>query len=266
MMMDEYLVDASAPDNFNVKFMPTTYQWGGWDNSVGTNDTELHKWTTEDPGGDSSYIFFNGDSKTEHPAVDPDITKFRWVQNMTNEGALLGITLSDLVNELTSANGDLPASVSASCVRIVAAVDGALTLEVGNKGQRPDGGSHAADEDGAFKTTAPDGLAWIKTEDADVLIVDEDSGNSGGERKFALVIDPVTMELTKANTGYFLASAGGSENPRALAGVAAYPGTFTKATSAEFSGSWNVSALVAKKADGTLYSNCLLYTSPSPRD
>ena len=48
---------------------------------------------SEQPSG---YTFFNGDTKTEHPAVDPDITKHRFVQNMTDEGGLLGFDFGDL--------------------------------------------------------------------------------------------------------------------------------------------------------------------------
>jgi hypothetical protein len=100
---------------------------------------------------------------------------------------------------------------------------------------------------------APDGLLWIKTDDGDFLIVDEDSGNDYGERKYVLQINEANMQLAEANKGYLLALAGGSLNPRALASAAAYNGTFTKATGAEFSGSWNVTGLVAKKQDGSFY-------------
>ena len=39
---------------------------------------------------------------------------------------------------------------------------------------------------------------WVKTADADVLIVDEDSGNDLGEQNFALRLDPETLDLTEA--------------------------------------------------------------------
>ena len=92
---------------------------------------------------------------------------------------------------------------------------------------------------------------WVKTADADVLIVDEDSGNDLGERKFALMLDPETMDLTEAGKGYFLAMAGGGESPRAAAKAAAYPGTFAKSYSSEFSCTWNISAPVARKSNGS---------------
>ncbi|MEK9703812.1 MAG: choice-of-anchor I family protein, partial [Deltaproteobacteria bacterium] len=106
----------------------------------------------------------------------------------------------------------------------------------------------------AAKMVQPDGLQWVKTSDADVLFVDEDSGNDYGERKFAIVLNPDDLTLKEDGVGHFLAMAGGSKNPRAVNGIAAYPGAFSRATSSEFSGSWNVTALVTKKPDGAFYS------------
>lgn len=251
-MMDAYLINPEVAEEFDVRFYPTSYQWKGWGtrNAVAVKNTEMFKWESEQPSG---YTYFNGDTKTEHPAVDPDITKFRYIQNLTQEGGMLAIDFGNLVSELEADSG-LPGFVSAGVRRILPAIPGSLTLEVADKGIKPNGESHATDRNGEAKTTAPDGLQWIKTADADVLIVDEDSGNSQGERKFALVLDPNTLELAQANTGYFLASAGGSANPRGESAAAAYPGTFSRATSAEFSGSWNVTALLARKSDGSFYS------------
>ncbi|WP_211369142.1 hypothetical protein [Roseospira navarrensis] len=253
-MMDAYLTNPDAPNTFDVTFFPTSYQWGGWDKPVAVKDTEMTLWQKpeEQPEG---FTFFVGDSKTEHPAVDPDTSKQRYIQNMTNEGALLAIDFEGLGAALGELDGALPESVPASAKRIVAAFDGALTLEVGDKGIKHGGdGTAATWEDGTARTDAPDGLQWIGTADANVLIVDEDSGNEYGERKYALEIDPETLDVTPANTGYFLAMAGGKQNPRAANEVSAYGGTFSKATSSEFSGTWNVSALLARKDDGSFYS------------
>ena len=252
-MFDAYLKDASAPDTFDAVFAPTSYQWGGWDKSVSVRETEMLKWQDpkEQPEG---HTFFVGDSKAEHPAVDPDITKHRYIQNMTYRGGVVGFDFGDLQARLEAAKGALPANLPVQVTRILAAVDGALTLEVGDKGIKHGGqGTHATWEDGSAKAVAPDGLMWIKGADADVLLVDEDSGNALGERKYAIVIDPDTMALKPAGTGYFLAMAGGKQNPRAANEVAAYPGTFREATSAEFSGSWDITALLAKKPDGSFY-------------
>jgi 2',3'-cyclic-nucleotide 2'-phosphodiesterase (5'-nucleotidase family)/DNA-binding beta-propeller fold protein YncE len=276
-MMDEYLTNAEAPDNFSVRYMPTSYQWDGFDTPEAVKDTEVFLWTqdgdaveggteaNEQPDG---YTFFNGDTKVEHPAVDPDITRHRYVQNMTDEGALLGIDFSNMLNDLNNdADGNgLPDYLSADVTRIIAAVDGALTLETGGKGvahtgeNNPDGTATAAThvEAGEAKMVAPDGLQWIKTADGDYLIVDEDSGNDYGERKYVLPIDAETLALEEPGKGYFLAQAGGSLSPRAAAEASAYGGTFSRATSAEFSGSWNVTGLVAKKADGSFYTQAEL--------
>lgn len=252
-MMDDYIMNADAPTAFKAVFAPTSYQWGGWDAAVSVRDTEMLKWqdAAEQPEG---YTFFVGDSKTEHPAVDPDITKTRWVQNMTQKGGLLGFDLTDLAATLAAANGALPGMVSAEVTKVVSGEDGSLTLDVADKGIKPqDAGTHAVWEDGTAKTKAPDGLQWIKGADGDVLIVDEDSGNEYGERKFAISIDPATMMPTEAKTGYLLATAGGKHNPRAAAEVAVYPGTFKKATSSEFSGTWDLTAMLTRKEDGSFY-------------
>jgi len=252
-MMDAYLQDASAPDNFSVIFAPTSYQWGGWDAGVAVGETEMTKWqmASEQPAG---YTYFVGDSKTEHQAVDPNIAVTRWVQNMTNKGGMLAIELPNIRAELAAADGGLPEQVSGAVVRVLGAYDGALTLDTGDKGIKHGGdGTHATWADGSAKMVAPDGLYWVRAADANVLIVDEDSGNSTGERKYALVLDTGRMKLAQDGMGYFLAQAGGSDNPRAAAGAAVYPGTFKKATSTEFSGSWDITALVATKSNGSFY-------------
>lgn len=252
-MLDAYLMDENAPNTFAGKFFPSSYQWKGWDKTVSVGETEIFLWgdKKEQPKG---YTFFVGDSKTEHPAVDPDIRNTRYVQNMTQEGGILGVELPNLLNELRAANGDLPESISAEVVRTVGAYEGALVLDVADKGVQP-GNKTAAKwgEDEQAKIVANDGLLWAKTADADLLILDEDSGNPQGERKYALVLDASNMELLNKGKGHFLAFAGGKNNPRAAAEIAAFPGAYSKTTSSEFSGSWNVSALVAKKANGSFY-------------
>jgi hypothetical protein len=107
-MIDAYMTDADAPDTFEAAFAPTSYQWGGWDAPVSVRDTEMLKWAMADeqPAG---HTFFVGDSKTEHPAVDPDPTKHRYVQNMTQEGGMLAFDFGDLGATLAAADGALPA-------------------------------------------------------------------------------------------------------------------------------------------------------------
>lgn len=252
-MMDAYMFDPSAPDNFDVAFVPTSYQWSGWDSGVAVGQTEMLLWQAagEQPAG---HTYFVGDSKTEHAAPDPEGRRSRWVQNLTNPGGIVAVELPNLRAELAAAGGDLPALVSGAVTRTVPAWDGSLTLEVGGKGIKHAGaGTHATWEDGQAKTVANDGLAWIKTSDVDILIIDEDSGNDYGERKFAIAIDPSTMMPTEPGRGYFLALAGGSENPRATAGVSAYGGAFSRATSSEFSGTWPLTAMLTRKTDGSFY-------------
>ena len=274
-MLDEYAVDADAPENFSVRYTPTSYQWDGFGTPENANETEVFLWeqdgdtlddgTTEANEQPEGYTYFNGDSKTEHPAVDPDITKHRYIQNLTVPSAQLGIDFIDIANELENNDADgngLPDYLSADVTRILSGADGALTLETGGKGDghigpnNPDGTRTHATHLGVdeARMDQPDGLQWIKTSEGDYLVVDEDSGNDYGERKYVLPIDAETMQLREEGKGYFLASAGGELNPRAIAEVSAIPDTFTRATSSEFSGSWNVTHLVQTKEDGSFYS------------
>ena len=269
-MLDAYLKNAAAPDQFSARYYPTSYRWNGFDTPEAVKDTEVFRWAQD---GDSTevneqpvgFTFFNSDTKVEHPAVDPDTTRSRYIQNHTRTGGLLGIEFSDIATEIAGndldANG-LPDYLSADVTRILAAVDGALTLDVGDKGvghYDASGNPNGATAEQHIelknrKMNDPDGLIWVKSSDADVLIVDEDSGNDYGERKYALVIDPETLSVMPEGIGYFLAQAGGSKNPRALAGASAYGETFETPRGSEFSGSWDVTALVARKADGSFYS------------
>ena len=245
-MMDEYLQNADAPNTFEGRFYPTSYQWGGWDNPVAVKDTEMMLWEQagEQPDG---YTFFNGDSKAEHPAVDPDITRTRYVQNMTNKGGILGFDFGNIGAALDAANGDLPEYLDASGIRVVPAVDGALTLKTGGEGAVKGGSAAIHVEKNKAAMVAPDGLYWTKHADGSFLIVDEDSGNDFGERKYVLPINESDMTLKFANTGYLLGIAGGKHSSRYQAGASALGGAFSKATTSEFSGSWNVTALTAKK-------------------
>jgi Ca2+-binding RTX toxin-like protein len=271
-MLDAYLQNAAAPDDFSVRYYPTSYRWDGFNTPEAVKDTEVLRWAkdgdlvggvaeaNEQPAG---YTYFNSDTKVEHPAVDPD-GGFRYIQNHTRTGGILGIEFTNMVGDLTSNDLDkngLPDYLSADVTRILPAVNGALTLDVGDKGIGhfdPVGNPSGATAEQHIelknrKANDPDGLLWVKSSDADVLIVDEDSGNDYGERKFALVINEDTLAIEPDGTGYFLAQAGGNKNPRALAGVSSYGGTFESKSGSEFSGSWNVTALVATKADGSFY-------------
>ena len=247
-MVDEYMKDADAPNRFEGRFYPTSFQWAGFDQPVAVQDTEMMLWEQKDEQPEG-YAFFNGDTKTEHPAADPSGAP-RYFQNMTDEGGLMGFDLGDLGSALAAANGDLPAYLNVSVVRSVAAVDGALTLKIADQFKTKDGDASIHMEKGVAKMVAPDGLYWAKTADGDYLIVDEDSGNDFGERKYVLTIDD-NLNVTDA---HLLAIAGGKHSPRYQAGVSALGGAFTKPGTAEFSGSWPVTALIAQKADGSFYS------------
>lgn len=253
-LADQYMANPDAPTEFPVAFVPTSYQWGGWDSPVAVGATEIFKWAEEAEQPDG-HLFFNGNTKTEHPAVDPDITLTRWTQSMSEYGGYLSFELTNIAAELEAAGGALPEMLTGVGIRTLPSFDGTLTLEVGDKGIKHGGmGTHATDENGLAKSNDPDGLLWVKGSDADVLIVDEDSGNAFGERKYALVLDPSTMQLAEPGKGYFMAMAGGTESPRAQAGATALAGAIDRPRTSEFSGSWTLTALLAQKDDGSFYS------------
>ena len=262
-MQDAYLTNASAPNKFKGRFYPTSFRWDGFDSPEAVRDTEMMLWgdASEQPDG---YTYFNGDAKAEHPAVDPE-GGMRYFQNMTQEGGVMGFDLGKLGRQIKKNDLDqngLPDFINVKARRTLAAVDGSLVLETNGRGRahsgelNDDGSKTAAMhvEKDVHKTVSPDGLYWAKGSDGDVLILDEDSGNDYGERKFVLPLNSETLALRDKATGYFLAQAGGANSPRAAAEASALGGAFSKATSAEFSGSWDVTAMVTRKDDGNFYS------------
>jgi len=242
-MIDEWVQNEAAPANFAAQFVPTSYQWAGWDAPVAVQDTEMMLWENEDEQPEG-HMYFNGDSKVEHVAADPS-GKPRYFANLTNKGGLMAIDFGafDFDGE------NLPASLPANVTRAVGSWDGALTLELGGEGTTKDGDASIHMEKGKAQMIAPDGLYWAKTADKEVLIVDEDSGNDYGERKYTLTIDG-DMNVEGGN---LLAIAGGKYSARYENGVSAIPGAFTKPGTNEFSGSWPVTALIARKDDGSFY-------------
>ena len=243
-MIEDYIGNEAAPTTFAATFAPTSYQWGGWDAPVAVQDTEMMLWEAEDEQPEG-HIFFNGDSKVEHVAADPSGAP-RYFANMTQNGGLFKVDFGAFEFD----GETLPEALPATVTRSVGAWDGALTLEIGDEGKVKDGDASVHVEKGVAKMVAPDGLYWAKTADGDYLIVDEDSGNDFGERKYVLSLDG-DLNVT---TGHLLGLAGGKYSSRYEAGVSALGGAFTKPGTSEFSGSWPVTALIAQKADGSFYS------------
>ena len=271
--LNTYLTNAAAPTTFAARYYPSSYRWNGFDTPEAVKDTDMMLWVQDgdtvngvkeansQPAG---YTFFNSSTKVEHSSADPDTTKSRFIQNHTDAGAIFAVDFNSIAKEITANDFDkngLPDYLSANFTRILSGAKGSLTLDTGNKGvghfdAKLNPNLQTAEkhiEKNVYSMVAPDGLLWAKSSDADVLIIDEDSGNDFGERKYALRIDPVTMQVLPDATGYFLAQAGGEKNPRALAGVAANPGDFQKPRGSEFSGSWDVTAMVTRKPDGSFY-------------
>lgn len=243
-MIDEWVQNKDALAKFKAKFVPSSYRWAGFDQPVAVQDTEMMLWEkeSEQPAG---HMYFNGDSKVEHVAADPS-GQPRYFANLTNKGGLMAIDFTAFVFD----GKGLPTSLDAEVKRAVGAWDGALTLNIGDEGKVKGGDASIHMEKGRAQMIAPDGLYWVKAADKEVLIVDEDSGNDFGERKYALTID---SEMN-VQSGYLLALAGGQYSARYQQGVSALGGAFTKAGTTEFSGSWPVTALIARQSEGRFYS------------
>ena len=278
---DGYQSSADAVDRFRARFYPSGFKWSGFDQPVAVRDTEMLMWTqpehqpayVESSGefDGEGYFFLNGSYKMEHSAPDPDASRTRFAQNMTGNDAILGFDLHRLERQLRKNDLDndlLPDFLDVKVNRIVSGAEGSLVLETGGQGlahageNNPSGlltaATHLGDG-GVERMEDPDGLAWIKGSDGDVLIVDEDSGNKYGERKFVLPLGP-GMNLRSESSGYFLAMAGGEFSPRNASQASALGGTFhlqdseeNKYTDAEFSSSWDVTGLFARKLDGSFY-------------
>lgn len=242
-MIEEYIGNEDAPASFDAMFVPTSYQWGGFDAPVAVQDTEMMLWEAEDEQPEG-HIYFNGDSKVEHVAGDPS-GQARYFANMTQNGGLFAVDFGAI--EFDGEN--LPDALPAAVTRTVGAWDGALTLETGGEFMTAEGDASIHVEAGEAKMVAPDGLYWSLTADGNYLIVDEDSGNDYGERKYVLTMD----DDMNVSAGHLLAIAGGEFSSRYQAGVSALGGAFTKPGTTEFSGSWPVTALIATKDDGSFY-------------
>ena len=61
-MRENYLTNPHSPYHFQVKFIPTSYQWKGWDQPVSVGNTEINRWqmASEQPAG---HTFFVGISR-----------------------------------------------------------------------------------------------------------------------------------------------------------------------------------------------------------
>ncbi|MGA0999328.1 MAG: hypothetical protein ACO3RQ_07265, partial [Litorivicinaceae bacterium] len=56
-MVDDYMKNADAPNRFEGRFYPTSYQWAGFDQPVAVQDTEMMLWEQKDEQPEG-YVFF----------------------------------------------------------------------------------------------------------------------------------------------------------------------------------------------------------------
>ena len=96
------------------------------------------------------------------------------------------------------------------------------------------------DIDGLEVVEGPEGKLYV--------IIQEDSGNDYGERMLLAPLDDARDGTSLPY--YFLAMSGGSENTRIKNQVSVPAGTWSRATSHEFSGVFDLSGLLLKDEDG----------------
>ena len=87
-----------------------------------------------------------------------------------------------------------------------------------------------------------------------MLIVDEESGNSFGERAYALVLDPETLALAKPGAAGSSRRRGRRREPARQGRGRGTRGRDRPPATSEFSGSWSLTALLAKGEDGAFHS------------
>jgi len=191
-------------------------------------------------------------SKTEHVSPDPN-GGLRVLQSST--AGYMGIyDFSDLETKLAS--GSFPDSIDATYTCLQPEKDVTGLIELGGAGKlaspASDNGIDAKkmcdNSDGVTcKDTFEDidAIDWFAASGGeDWIAIHEDGKNRYGER---FLMGKVATPMKY----YFVAQSGGSLNSRVKAGVGAVEGVFKSGTGHEFSGSTDLSGLLAKNADGS---------------
>ena len=194
--------------------------------------------------------------KTEHNSPDP-YGNPRFVQGST--AGYMGIyDLTGILDAITTADAadEFPTMIPATYHNLQGEVSIVSQVVLGGQGMYAHGGNATMNYDnpndlpgeGTATFEDIDGLEWFAAAGSDLgyILIQEDSGNDYGERMF---ITPVS--LTEPLTYYLVAISGGPLNTRMLAGVGIPAGTNSKADSHEFSGTMDMSGILAKNPDGS---------------
>jgi hypothetical protein len=164
--------------------------------------------------------------------------------------------IEDVVEQLDAAGGDLPDMFQGRYRIYQGELDVTDQILLGGKGQYANTTAEAnfnwdvvgadpkptfEDMDGFEVLEGPEGKLYA--------IIQEDSGNVYGERMLLTSVlenERDGQELTY----YFLAMSGGKENTRMKSGVSVPAGTWSSATSHEFSGVFDLSGLLVRDDTG----------------
>lgn len=167
------------------------------------------------------------------------------------------LQVEDVLDTLESANGGLPDVFVGNYRMYQGEVDVRRQIKLGGKGQYANETADASqnwDSATAGKVTFEDidGLEVLEGSEGKLyVIIQEDSGNDYGERMFLAPLEHIRDGIPL--TYYFLAMSGGSENTRMKAGVSVPAGTWSRATSHEFSGVFDLTGLLHRDEASGLF-------------
>lgn len=211
----------------------------------GSGRKKFEWWTAAGPDSDGC--------KTEHNTPDPREGYSAFIQSSTC-GYFGHYYIEHAVEELNFANGGLPDTFEGSYYVYQGELDIRDQIELGGKGQYVNGTDARMNYD---KPETPhetfediDGFEVVEASDGALYaIIQEDSGNSYGERMFITKLEH--YRNNKELKYYFVAMSGGSENSRIVNGVSVPKGSWSRATGHEFSGVFDLSGFFAKNEDGS---------------
>jgi len=173
---------------------------------------------------------------------------------------LIAFQVKDVAATLAKANGTLPDTFVGDYRMYQGEVDVRAQVILGGKGQYANETANATSNWDNFRVPKYtfediDGLEVLEGPGGKLYaIIQEDSGNQYGER---MLLTPLEHERDGVELPYYyLAMSGGAYNTRMLGGVSIPAGTFTRATSHEFSGVFDLSGLLLRDEYGDFVVSC----------
>eukprot|EP00930_Biecheleria_cincta_P082155 TRINITY_DN7180_c0_g1_i2.p1 TRINITY_DN7180_c0_g1~~TRINITY_DN7180_c0_g1_i2.p1 ORF type:complete len:807 (-),score=143.12 TRINITY_DN7180_c0_g1_i2:210-2318(-) len=264
MFIDAYSRVMPPGSKVEGAFYPIDWQWDGTVKSFMHDGSWAFQHLTVD-----GTPFWTGNgrdasaAKTEHNSPDP-YGGPRFIHGST--AGWIGLYDFTGVASLIAAahqSSSFPAKIPAHYTLLQGEQDITSQIELGGKGRKANGAhqTHMSDSykvasDGTVTDSAKvtfediDGLEWIAaagTADG-YVIIQEDGGNDFGERTIISKVETSGKKMAF----YFIAQSGGDDNTRNKAGVGVPAGTNLDPGAAhEFSGSMDLSGMLAKNSDGS---------------